>query len=215
MLAVLLQAAVPRLAEIERMTPVEAGAVVLRGRAHEPIDAVETNSTDPLPFPNIVERYLIGRPVRAGTGCVRRRWRAQFELPATGDVAAAALQSVNATTEVAPAMAGACPTTEYVRLNPYLEAPVALNVLTLAERIRTGRQVATFACTDETGGTDFCTSRESILRDLAGRRPGIMTQEQGGFAVSFFGRRRAVVTMQVDPRTQNRVSVERSYPAPF
>lgn len=216
MLAVLLlQAAVPTLAEVERMTPAEVGAVVLRGRAHEPIEAIETNPNDHLPFPDIVERYLVERPVRAGTGCVRRRWRAQFERPATGDVRAAALQSVNATTEVALATASACPTAGYVHLNPSLKAPVALNVLTMAERIRTGRQVATFACTDETGGADFCTSRKSILRDLAGRRAGMMTQEEGGFAIAFFGSRGAVVTMQIDPRTPDRVSVERSYPAPF
>lgn len=214
-LAVLLLQAAPTVAAVDRLPPADAGVAVLRGKAHGPIEAVAVVEPGHLPPPGFVDRDLIERPVRDGSGCVRRRWRASFRSLTLSQEGPFVLDSVYAMTEVALAATSTCPTSAYVHLNPGIDQGMGLATLTRAERIRTGHIRVAFDCKDQTGDAGFCRNRASILRELRTRRPWIMTREKGGLAVSMKGQTPGVVTMRFDPQAPDRVNVVKAYPSPF
>lgn len=213
-LALVLQAA-PTVAAVDQMVPAEAGAAVLGGKTHEPIAAVVKVEPGHIASPGFVDRDLIEQPVRNGSGCARHRWRDSFRSPTLERRGPFVLDTVYAMTEVALTATSACPTTDYVQLNPGIDKMTGLAALAQFERVRTGRVRVAFDCRDDTGDAGFCRSRATILRELAGRRAWIMSRTGDGFAVSLQGQTPAIVKLQVHPRTPGRASVSKTFPPPF
>ncbi|WP_336944600.1 hypothetical protein [Sphingomonas panni] len=214
-LAVLLLQAAPTVAAVDRLPPAEAGTVVLRGKTHGPVEAVEVVPLGHMAPPGFVERDLVERPVPTDGGCVRRRWRASFRSPTLERDGPFVLDSVYAMTEVALTATATCPTSDYVHLNPGIEPGKGLATLLRADGIRTGRIRVAFGCKDHIGDAGFCRNRASILRELRTRRPWIMTWEDGRLAVSMKGRTPGIVTLRLDPHAPDRVNVVKAVPAPF
>ncbi|KQM57292.1 hypothetical protein ASE65_13325 [Sphingomonas sp. Leaf16] len=211
----MLAQAAPTVAAVDQLSPAEAGATVLRGKTHAPVEAVAMVEPGHLAPPGFVERDLIEQPVRNGSGCVRRRWRAIFRSPTLERHGPFILDSVYAMTEIVLTGRSACPTTGYVHVNPGIDQMAGLAMLAQVEAVRTGRVRVAFDCKDDTGDAKFCRSRASILQDLATRKSWILSRDGGGFAVSLKGQTRSIVTMQFDPRNPDRVVVTKTYPAPF
>lgn len=205
----------PTLGSLEGLPPEAVGDLVLSGRDHSVIEAVEFPTFAGPGMPGLVDVDLVEQASRQAGGCVRSRWRAAFRRSALespqGD---ATFHSAYPTTEVAlPADAG-CAEGEFVHVNPGLTVEEALRALGRLVDVRSGNAEVRFSCTDRTQ-SGLCqsplTTREELTRLVA----RVVTRQDGATELWLGDRGQAVTVVAFPDNDPFSVRVERRIPAPF
>ena len=201
------------LSELAGMSPARAGALVLRGERHGPIEEIVPVPATGLALPNVIERQLVERAIPTEQGCLRRRWTVDFYAPPGKDVKTATLRAKRSATEIALSSSGKCPSGQYVLLNVGVDVRSAFDALTQLKQIRSGVRKVQFACFDETS-SDLCSSAEATRSTLQKVAPWALSRS--GVALAFWlGTPGHVVTeVQLDPQNPDNVTILRRIPAP-
>lgn len=119
LLAILLTAQIlsaPSLAEVEALSPEQAGRLLLSGRTHASILSAGRD-TWPGGTPSFTDYELVEAARPLSGGCVRRRWTARFESSATAPGESPIYAGVRSQEEVALPVKGSCPEDGYALLN--------------------------------------------------------------------------------------------------
>ncbi|MDB5469478.1 MAG: hypothetical protein JWR84_1038 [Caulobacter sp.] len=202
-----------RLSAVDMLSPSTSGELILAGEEHGRIDSIGRNYGDVGP-PGLIELQLVERPVAGREGCSRKRWIASF-LQAPGTASDdAVLTSVSSVVELAVGSSDFCPSGRYAQLAPGVAWPQAFAALKQLDDIRRGRSKVEFACSDSTP-SNLCADARTILIELRRIRPWAV-QRQDDVTVIWLGVPGQVVTeVRLDPRTPDRIAVNRRVPAPF
>lgn len=207
----LLQAVSPTLAQIDGLSPQDAGRLVVP-QASAPIVAIETPSINGLPLERS-EYELIEAPQRASGGCVRGRWRAKFV--GTGAEKDRVLDGLYQGQEVALASSsGACPDTSYTRLNGGLDPAAAITVLKQVDVISTGKWRGKITCSS-TYDPALCASEAATLAGLRAVKPWAVMQSDGEAKIWLGTPGEVVTEVRFRPDRMDEVAVARSVPPPF
>ncbi|RXD05099.1 hypothetical protein EQZ23_08245 [Sphingomonas sp. UV9] len=208
----------PTIAAVLRLSPADAGTLVLLGQDHRRIETVVSPPPQGLQPPGMSELELVEHATFETQGCVRKRWTAVFARSPERAGEAATLFSVRGGTEVTMAESGACPDGQYVRVNPGIEPARAFDALAQLGHIQSGRGQSgrgkvRFSCSDSTSSR-LCANAGTTQHRLAGLSP---------WAVSFIGETvvfwlgtpgQVVTEVRFDTGTPDRVFVDRRIPAP-
>lgn len=205
---------VPTIAALEGLPPEAVGEVVLAGRDHSRIEAVEIPVPDFAP-PGVVQLHLVEQASRQLGGCVRRRWTAAFHPPTPeSPKSAAVLRRAYSVTEVALPSEAGCSGAEFASLNSGLPVEAALGALAYLTDVRSGKAEVRFSCTDTTG-SDLCRSPRTIRQELAGLPAWAVTTRGAATELWLGDRGRAVTAFRFTDRGSLEVTVHREIPAPF
>ena len=207
--------AAPTIASLEGLPPEAAGELVLSGRDHRVIEAVEFPTFAGPPTPGIVDVDLVEQASQQSSGCVRRRWRAAFRRPTPESrEGAAVFESAYPTTEVALPSGSACADGEFVHVNPGLPVEQALDALRHLADVRSGDAEVQFSCTDSTG-SNLCEGDQMIVQELARLPAWAVTRRDASTEVWLGNRGQAVTSVTFSNPFSPQITVERRMPAPF
>lgn len=213
-------ATAPDLATLEKLPPAEAGAIILAGREHGPIETIIASTPPPIP-PGVVERELIEQAVSGPEGCVRQRWTATFYYRLDGDQNAtrasleggATFASAYKSTEIALLSASGCAAARYARLNRGIDASAGLAALKHLDAIGRGKTKARFTCSGEVE-KEFCGSAATARRALAKISPWAVMRKDARIMLWLGNPGSTVTIISYDEATPDRISVERKIPSP-
>jgi hypothetical protein len=207
--------AAPTIASLEGFPPQVVGELVLSGREHRAIEAVKFPTFAGPPTPGVVAVDLVEQAASQSGGCVRRRWRAAFRLPALDSPEGAAVfDRAYPITEVALPSDPGCAEGEFVHVNPGLAVEEALRALDHLADVRSGNAEVHFSCTDSTG-SNLCQSDQRIMQELASLPAWAVTTGDSTVEVWLGDRGQAVTRVIFSNPSSVEVTVERRIPAPF
>lgn len=199
------------LSRIEALAPSAAGELVLDGREHERIVAVELIGGGLLP-PFTTELALIERPRPVSGGCVRRHWTAVFaETPATNGQRM--LDRLYASERIALAPGRGCPATQYAHRNSRMDRGRGFMLLALLEDALRADRKTEFRCSDETGSR-LCKDHKTTRAAVLATRPWAVMEENGTAEYWIDEPGPTVLTVRLRPDQPRTVHVLRKIPAP-
>lgn len=204
----------PTLAQVESLSPVKAGELLLRGRAHGRVVSAGRRVEHYIGVPGVTEYELIEAPQVVPGGCLRRRWTARFTSSITAPETSRTFAEANPTEEIALPGRNGCPDSGYAIMNGGLDRTQAFTLLGLLRRVSTGDLQVTFSCESEVD-PELCASPEATRAGLRATRVWAVMQS-GGFAEFWLGEPGQLVTIVRLPSDQpKQVTVVRKIPAPF
>lgn len=215
-LAFLLLAQVPAtlsLAQVREMSPMAAGATVLRDQQHGPIETFETPTGGMLP-PGMIQGQLVERPTASGMGCTRKRWTVTFRAAPEADIGTATVDGTYSTQEIALSLKGVCPTGRYVHLNPGVSEDQGWEALARLRDINTGASRTSFRCSDETS-SGLCKGRKAVRLALRTLTPWAVSRETRDVSIWLGVPGGMFTEARFNSVRSSQVIVTRRVPAPF
>jgi hypothetical protein len=206
-------AAALTLPEFEAAPPMEAADRALEGLDHGPIAKVEPHD-QPGSAPGVTEYRAYEQPVAVPGGCRRGAWSIAFSKRSNAE-SPATLSNRFVNREVGLAVAGSCEGAAFVHLNPGVDEPSALQLLSQISEIATGTREFEFDCRTQVRDP-ICDSPDSVREALRSETPFAVSPENGTIELWLSQVRGGIVTkVRFDPARRHRLQVEKEIPAPF